>query len=57
MANPSSDDLLTTPPPTGRLAQFGYAYKLTKRLDPKLPFALAGWALAAGAVAFLLLKN
>jgi hypothetical protein len=55
MANPSSDDLLTTPPPTGRLAQFGYAYKLTKRLDPKLPFALAGWGLGVGAVVFVLL--
>jgi hypothetical protein len=55
MAKPSSDDLLTTPPPTGRIAQFGYAYRLTKRLDPKLPFALLGWGLGAGAVVFVLL--
>jgi len=55
MANPSSDDLMNTPPPTGRLAQFGYAYKLTKRLDPKLPFAMIGWGLLAAAVVFAVL--
>ncbi|HEX4788490.1 MAG TPA: DUF4191 domain-containing protein [Actinospica sp.] len=54
MANPSSADLPATPP-TGRLAQFGYAYKLTRRLDPKLPFALLGWGLGAGAVVFVVL--
>jgi hypothetical protein len=55
MANPSSDDLLATPPPTGRLAQFGYAYKLTKKLDPKLTLAMLGWGLGSGAVVFVLL--
>ena len=55
MANPSSDDLLATPPPTGRLAQFGYAYKLTKKLDSKLTVAMLGWGLGAGAVVFVLL--
>lgn len=54
MANPSSDDLLNAPPPTGRLAQFGYAYKLTKRLDPKLTVAMLGWSLGAAAVVFVL---
>jgi hypothetical protein len=54
MANPSSDDLLNAPPPTGRLAQFGYAYKLTKRLDPKLTLAMLGWSLGAAAVVFAL---
>jgi hypothetical protein len=54
MANPSTDDLLNAPPPTGRLAQFGYAYKLTKRLDPKLTVAMLGWSLGAAAVLFAL---
>ncbi|HWG24546.1 DUF4191 domain-containing protein [Actinospica sp.] len=54
MANPSSDDLLNAPPPTGRLAQFGYAYKLTKRLDPKLTVVMLGWSLGAAAVVFVL---
>lgn len=55
MAKPSSDDLLSTPPPSGRLAQFGYAYRLTKRLDPKLPYALLGWGLGVAAAVFVLL--
>lgn len=54
MANPSSDDLLSETPPSGRLAQFGYAYKLTKRIDPKLTVAMLGWSLAAAAVVFVL---
>ncbi|HTJ68458.1 MAG TPA: DUF4191 domain-containing protein [Actinospica sp.] len=54
MANPSTDDLLNAPPPTGRLAQFGYAYKLTKRLDPKLTVAMLGWSLGSAAVVFAL---
>lgn len=54
MANPSSDDLLNAPPPTGRLAQFGYAYKLTKRLDPKLTVVMLGWSLGTAAVVFAL---
>jgi hypothetical protein len=55
MANPSSDDLLNTPPPTGRFAQFGYAYKLTKRLDPKLPYAMLAWGLGVAAVVFVVI--
>ncbi|HET9173352.1 MAG TPA: DUF4191 domain-containing protein [Actinospica sp.] len=55
MANPSSDDLLDAQPPTGRLAQFGYAYKLTKRLDPRLTVAMLGWSLGTAAVVFVLL--
>lgn len=55
MANPSSDDLLSAPPPTGRFAQFGYAYKLTKKLDPKLTLAMLGWSLGTAAVVFVLL--
>jgi hypothetical protein len=55
MAKPSSDDLLTTPPPTGRFAQIGYAYKLTRRLDPKLPLAMLGFGLGAAAVVFVVL--
>ena len=55
MANPSSDDLLNEPPPTGRIAQFGYAYKLTKRLDPKLTLAMLGWSLGAAVVVFAVL--
>ena len=56
MANPSSDDLLdAAPPPTGRLAQFGYAYKLTKRLDPRLTVAMLGWGVGTAAVVFALL--
>jgi hypothetical protein len=55
MANPSSDDLLNEPPPTGRIAQFGYAYRLTKKLDPKLTLAMVGWSLGVGVVVFVLL--
>jgi len=55
MANPSSDDLLNAPPPTGRFAQFGYAYKLTKKLDPKLTVAMLGWSLGVAVVVFALL--
>jgi hypothetical protein len=55
MANPSSDDLLNEPPPTGRIAQFGYAYKLTKKLDPKLTLAMLGWGLGVAVVVFVLL--
>ena len=55
MANPSSDDLLDATPPTGRLAQFGYAYKLTKRIDPKVTIAMLGWGLGAAVVVFALL--
>jgi len=55
MANPSSDDLLDAQPPTGRFAQFGYAYKLTKKLDPRLTLAMAGWSLGVAAVVFVLL--
>ena len=55
MANPSSDDLLNEPPPTGRIAQFGYAYKLTKRLDPKLTLAMLGWSLGVAVVVFALI--
>ena len=55
MANPSSDDLLNESPPTGRFAQFGYAYKLTKRLDPKLTIAMLGWSLGAAVVVFAVL--
>ena len=55
MANPSSDDLLNEPPPTGRFAQFGYAYKLTKRLDPKLTLAMLGWSIGVAVVVFVLI--
>ena len=56
MANPSSDDdLLSTPPPTGRFAQFGYAYKLTKRLDPQLPYVMLGYGGGAAVVVFVAL--
>ena len=55
MANPSSDDLLNEPPPTGRIAQFGYAYRLTKKIDPKLTLAMIGWSLGVGVVVFALL--
>jgi hypothetical protein len=55
MANPSSDDILDAQPPTGRIAQFGYAYKLTKKLDPRLTVAMLGWSLGAAAVVFVLL--
>jgi hypothetical protein len=55
MANPSSDDLLNEAPPTGRFAQFGYAYKLTKKLDPKLTVAMLGWSLGVAVVVFVLL--
>jgi hypothetical protein len=55
MANPSSDDLLNEPPPTGRIAQFGYAYKLTKKLDPKLTLAMLGWSLGAAVVVFVVM--
>lgn len=55
MANPSSDDLLNDAPPTGRVAQFGYAYKLTKKLDPKLPWYMIGYSVGAAAVVFALL--
>jgi len=54
MANPSPDDLVNAQPPTGRFAQFGYAYKLTKKLDPKLTVAMLGWSLGAAAVVFTL---
>jgi len=55
MANPSSDDLLNEPPPTGRIAQFGYAYKLTKKLDPKLTLAMLGWGLGVAVVVFVVM--
>ena len=55
MANPSSEDLLNEPPPSGRFAQFGYAYKLTKKLDPKLTIVMLGWGLGVAAVVFVLL--
>ena len=53
MANPSSDDLSSTPPPTGRFAQFGYAYKLTKRLDPQLPYVMLGYGGGVAVVVFV----
>jgi hypothetical protein len=54
MANPSTDDFTDAPPPSGWLAQLRYAYKFTKRVDPRLTVALLGWGLGVGAAVFLL---
>jgi len=60
MARNPSPDAAVDPaaqaePPTGRLKQFVYAYQVTKKLDPKLPWALLGWGLGVAAVVFVVL--
>ncbi|MGH6655331.1 MAG: DUF4191 domain-containing protein [Actinocrinis sp.] len=54
--NPSSepvdDPAALTEPPTGRLKQFAYAYRVTKDVDPQLTLAMAGWGLGTAAVIF-----
>lgn len=41
-------------PPTGRVKQIFFAYKITKKVDPKLPLAVFGSAAAAAVVMALL---
>jgi hypothetical protein len=41
-------------PPSGRLKQFVYAYRVTKDLDPRLTTAMLGWGAGTAAVVFVL---
>jgi Domain of unknown function (DUF4191) len=54
--NPSSDAAVDpaaqADPPKGRLKQFVYAYQVTKKLDPKLPWALLTWGLGVAVIVF-----
>lgn len=56
--NPSQEPTVSpaapSEPPSGRLKQFGYAYKVTKEVDPRLTTAMLGWGGGTAAVVFVL---
>lgn len=53
-SDPVVDPAAQSEPPKGRLKQFGYAYKVTKDVDPKLTLAMLGWGLGTAVVLFAL---
>lgn len=48
---PAAEPMDQLEPPTGRVKQIFFAYRVTKKLDPKLTLAVAGWG---GGVAVLM---
>ncbi|MBS2963590.1 DUF4191 domain-containing protein [Actinocrinis puniceicyclus] len=56
--NPSPEPTVSpaapSEPPSGRLKQFGYAYKVTKQADPRLTPAMLAWGGGTAAVVFVL---
>jgi hypothetical protein len=52
---PAVDPVAQSDPPTGRLKQFAYAYRMTKDLDPRLTVAMFGWGGGTAAVVFALI--
>jgi hypothetical protein len=54
-SNPVVDQTAQAEPPKGRFKQFGYAYKVTKDVDPKLTVAMLSWGLGSAVVAFALI--
>jgi hypothetical protein len=56
--NPSPEPTVSpaapSEPPSGRLKQFGYAYKVTKEVDPRLTTAMLGWGGGTAAAVFVL---
>lgn len=51
---PTVDPAAQPEPPSGRIKQFVYAYKVTKENDPRLTLAMLGWGGGAAAVVFAL---
>lgn len=51
---PTVDPAAQPEPPSGRIKQFVYAYKVTKETDPRLTLAMLGWGGGTAAVVFAL---
>lgn len=52
---PTVDPAAQPEPPSGRIKQFVYAYKVTKENDPRLTLAMLGWGGGTAVVVFALL--
>jgi hypothetical protein len=50
---PAAEPMDQLEPPTGRVKQIFFAYRVTKKLDPKLTLAVAGWGALAAALMFV----
>ena len=51
---PTVDPAAQPEPPSGRIKQFVYAYKVTKESDPRLTLAMLGWGGGTAVVVFAL---
>jgi hypothetical protein len=52
-SEPVVDQTAQAEPPKGRFKQFGYAYKVTREVDPRLTLAMLGWGLGTAAALFI----
>lgn len=51
---PAAEPMDQLEPPSGRVKQIFFAYKVTKKLDPKLTLAVAGWGALVAVLMFAL---